>query len=93
MEKEDDRAYDAEVTVPPTAPAATYDAVVANEDDIATDAVPKVDPLCVPMNDPVKEPVLTVNVMDVAADAVVENEDVNAYDAEVTVPPTAPAAT
>jgi hypothetical protein len=48
---------------------------VANEDDIATDAVPNVDPLCVPINDPVKEPVLTAKVMDLAADAVVENED------------------
>ena len=38
------------------------------------------------MNDPVNEPVLTLNVMDVAADAVVENEDVRAYEAELTVP-------
>ena len=28
-----------------------------------------------PMNDPVNDPVLTLNVIDVAADAVVENED------------------
>jgi hypothetical protein len=34
----------------------------------------------------VNEPVLTLNVIDVAADAVVENEDVRAYDAELTVP-------
>jgi hypothetical protein len=27
------------------------------------------------MNDPVNDPVLTLNVIDVAADAVVENED------------------
>jgi hypothetical protein len=30
------------------------------------------------MNDPVKEPVLTLNVIEVAADAVVANEDVSA---------------
>jgi hypothetical protein len=30
------------------------------------------------MKDPVKEPVLTLNVMEVAADAVVAKEDVNA---------------
>jgi hypothetical protein len=91
--KDDVSAYDAEVTVPPTLPAATYDAVVANDELTDTLAVPKVEPLCIPINEPVNEPVLTAKVMDVAAEAVVENEDVNAYDAEVTVPPTAPAAT
>ena len=45
-----------------------------------------------PINEPVNDPVLTANVMDVAADAVVANDDVSAYDAEVTVPPTLPAA-
>jgi hypothetical protein len=40
-------------------------------------AVPKVEPLCVPMKEPVKEPVLTLNVMEVAALAVVAKEDVN----------------
>ncbi len=82
-ENEDVKAYEAEVTVPPTAPAATYDAVVANEDDMATDAVPNVDPLCIPMNEPVKEPVFTVNVIDVAAEAVVENEELIENDAVV----------
>ena len=71
------------------------DAVVENEDVSAYEdeiallaqlAVPKVDPLCVPMNDPVNEPVLTAKVIDVAAEAVVANEDVNAYDDELTVP-------
>ena len=38
------------------------------------------------MNDPVNDPVLTLNVIDVAAEDVVENEDVRAYDAELTVP-------
>ena len=65
------------------------DAVLANDDVTAYDdetalfaqlAVPKVEPLWVPMNDPVNEPVLTLNVIDVAADAVVANE------AELTVP-------
>jgi hypothetical protein len=32
------------------------------------------------MNEPVNEPVLTVNVMDVAADAVMENEEESAYE-------------
>jgi hypothetical protein len=54
------------------------EAVVATEEEIATLAVPKVEPLCVPMNEPVNEPVLTVNVIDVAADAVVANDDVSA---------------
>ena len=47
---------------------------------IETLAVPKVEPLCVPINEPVKEPVLTVNVMDVAAEAVVAKDDVSAYE-------------
>ena len=61
-----------------------YDAETVKDDEIATDddcaqlLVPNVDPLCVPINDPVKEPVLTLNVIDVAALAVVVN------DAEVT---------
>jgi hypothetical protein len=46
------------------------DAVVAKEALMATLAVPNVDPLWVPMNDPVNDPVLTANVMDVAADDV-----------------------
>jgi hypothetical protein len=37
------------------------------------------------MNEPVNEPVLTLNVIDVAADAVVANEDVSAYEAEITL--------
>jgi hypothetical protein len=49
--------------------------VVAKDALTATDAVPNVEPLCVPINDPVKLPVLTAKVMDLAADAVVENED------------------
>ena len=48
--------------------------------------MPNVDPLCVPINEPVNDPVLTLNVIDVAADAVVENEDVSAYEAELTIP-------
>jgi hypothetical protein len=71
------------------------DAVLANDDVNAYDdeielfaqlAVPKVEPLWVPMNDPVNEPVLTLNVIDVAADAVVANDAVRAYEAELTVP-------
>jgi hypothetical protein len=57
------------------------EAVVANDEEIALLAqlaVPNVDPLWVPINEPVKEPVLTVNAIDVATDAVAENEDVNA---------------
>ena len=53
------------------------EAVVAKDELIALLAqlaVPKVEPLCVPMKDPVNEPVLTLNVIDVAADAVVEND-------------------
>jgi hypothetical protein len=38
------------------------------------------------MNDPVNEPVLTANVIEVAAEAVIANEDVRAYDDEFTVP-------
>jgi hypothetical protein len=34
-----------------------------------------VDPLWVPINEPVKEPVLTLNEIDVATEAVVANED------------------
>ena len=73
-------AKDAEVTVPTTFVAATYDAVVANDAvlgvnviDVAADAVvaneeetallaqllvPNNDPLWVPMNEPVNDPVL-----------------------------------
>jgi hypothetical protein len=54
-----------DVTVPPALGAqlalTANDAVVAKEDEIvlmAQLAVPKVDPLCVPINEPVKEPVL-----------------------------------
>jgi hypothetical protein len=54
-----------------------YDELIAL---LAQLAVPKVEPLCVPMNEPVNEPVLTLNVIEVAA------EDVSAYEAEVTVP-------
>ena len=60
------------------------DAVLAKDDEIVTDddcaqlAVPKVDPLCVPMNDPVNDPVLIAKVIEVAAEAVVANEDVSA---------------
>jgi hypothetical protein len=53
------------------------DAVIANDDEIALFAqlaVPKVEPLWIPMNDPVNEPVLTLNVIDVAAEAVVAND-------------------
>jgi hypothetical protein len=46
-------------------------------------AVPNVEPLWVPINEPVNDPVLTANVMDVAADAVVANEDVVEKDAVV----------
>jgi hypothetical protein len=35
------------------------------------------------MNDPVNDPVLTAKVIDVAADAVVENDDVRVYDDEI----------
>ena len=59
-------------------------------------AVPNVDPLWTPINEPVNDPVFTVNVIDVAADAVVAKEELRAYDAEVadaTVPPMFPAAT
>jgi hypothetical protein len=35
------------------------------------------------MNDPVNDPVLIANVMDVAAEAVVAKDDVNAYDDEI----------
>ena len=35
------------------------------------------------MNDPVKLPVLTANVIEVATEAVVANEDVSAYDEEI----------
>ena len=52
------------------------EAVAVNDELIATLAVPKVEPLCVPMNEPVNEPVLTVNVIDVAADDVVAKEAV-----------------
>jgi N-acetylglucosamine kinase-like BadF-type ATPase len=84
VENEDVRAYEAELTVP-----FTNEAVVAKDELIALAAqllVPNVEPLWVPINEPVNEPVLTLNVIDVAADAVVENEDVNAYEAELTVP-------
>jgi hypothetical protein len=53
------------------------EAVVAKDELIALFAqllVPKVDPLCVPINEPVNDPVLTLNVIDVAAEAVVEND-------------------
>ena len=35
------------------------------------------------MKDPVNDPVLTANVIEVAAEAVVENEEVRAYDDEI----------
>jgi hypothetical protein len=57
------------------------EAVVAKDELIALLAqlaVPNVEPLCVPINEPVNEPVLTLNVIDVAADAVVANDDVSA---------------
>ena len=38
------------------------------------------------MKDPVNDPVLTTNVIEVATEAVVEKEDVSAYDDELTVP-------
>jgi hypothetical protein len=41
-------------------------------------AVPNVEPLWVPINEPVNDPVLTANVIDVAALAVVAKEDVSA---------------
>jgi len=72
-------ANDADSIVPPILPAATYEAVTAYEDEsalIAQLAVPKVEPLCVPMNDPVNDPVFTVNVIEVAAEAVVAKEAV-----------------
>jgi len=62
-------AYDAETT---------KDDEIATDDDCAQLLVPNVDPLCVPMNEPVNEPVLTANVIDVAAEEVVANEDESA---------------
>jgi hypothetical protein len=76
--------------VPPTAPAATYDAVVAMDELIDTLAVPNVDPLWVPMKEPVNEPVLTLNVIDVAAEDVNANEDEIALFAQLAVPKVEP---
>ena len=84
VENEDVSAYDDELTVP-----FTNEAVVAKDDEITLFAqleVPKVEPLCVPMNDPVNEPVLTANVIDVAADAVVANDEEIALLAQLLVP-------
>ena len=51
---------------------------MANDALTDTLAVPNVEPLCVPIKEPVNDPVLTANVIDVAADAVVVNDDVSA---------------
>ena len=86
---------------------------MANDDDtalLAQLAVPNVEPLWIPINDPVKEPVLIceelettpagnvavafnaydavagIKVMDVAADAVVANEELITLFAQLAVP-------
>jgi hypothetical protein len=58
-----------------------YDADVTIDADCAQLAVPNVDPLWIPINDPVNDPVLTANVIDVAAEAVVANDEESTFPA------------
>jgi hypothetical protein len=63
-----------------------FNAYDAESTLLAQLAVPKVEPLWVPINDPVNDPVLTANVIDVAADAVVAKDEDIALFAQLDVP-------